>query len=208
MKNFSNRYMLLYALGLAAIVALVLTIVSVSLKPLQTRNQQAETKQMILKTIGIEATLEDADKLYSERIEEAKTDAGLPYYNYDNGIIIPLNGNGLWGPIWGYIALGKDLTVVGAVFDHKGETPGLGGEIATDNFAQRFIGKEWIDRPIVLKKNADKGNTHEVDAISGGTMTSNGVTEMLAKAFEEYSELFEAWENCQANAELTKEEQQ
>jgi Na+-transporting NADH:ubiquinone oxidoreductase subunit C len=207
MKNFSNKYMLLYALGLAAIVALVLTVVSVSLKPLQTRNQQAETKQMILKTIGIEASLEDADKLYSERIEEAKTDAGLPYYNYDNGIIIPLNGNGLWGPIWGYIALGKDLSVVGAIFDHKGETPGLGGEIATDNFAQRFIGKEWIDQPIVLKKNADKGNTHEVDAISGGTMTSNGVTEMLAKAFEEYSELFESWENCQAIAEQTKEEQ-
>lgn len=207
MKNFSNKYMLLYALGLAAIVALVLTVVSVSLKPLQTRNQQAETKQMILKTIGIEASLEDADKLYSERIEEAKTDAGLPYYNYDNGIIIPLNGNGLWGPIWGYIALGKDLSVVGAIFDHKGETPGLGGEIATDNFAQRFIGKEWIDQPIVLKKNADKGNTHEVDAISGGTMTSNGVTEMLAKAFEEYSELFESWENCQAIAEQTKEEE-
>ena len=207
MKNFSNKYMLLYALGLAAIVALVLTVVSVSLKPLQTRNQQAETKQMILKTIGIEASLEDADKLYSERIEEAKTDAGLPYYNYDNGIIIPLNGNGLWGPIWGYIAVGKDLSVVGAIFDHKGETPGLGGEIATDNFAQRFIGKEWIDQPIVLKRNADKGNTHEVDAISGGTMTSNGVTEMLAKAFEEYSELFESWENCQAIAEQTKEEQ-
>ena len=207
MKNFSNKYMLLYALGLAAIVALVLTVVSVSLKPLQTRNQQAETKQMILKTIGIEASLEDADKLYSERIEEAKTDAGLPYYNYDNGIIIPLNGNGLWGPIWGYIAVGKDLSVVGAIFDHKGETPGLGGEIATDNFAQRFIGKEWIDQPIVLKKNADKGNTHEVDAISGGTMTSNGVTEMLAKAFEEYSELFESWENCQAIAEQTKEEE-
>ena len=207
MKNFSNKYMLLYALGLAAIVALVLTVVSVSLKPLQTRNQQAETKQMILKTIGIEASLEDADKLYSERIEEAKTDAGLPYYNYDNGIIIPLNGNGLWGPIWGYIALGKDLSVVGAIFDHKGETPGLGGEIATDNFAQRFIGKEWIDQPIVLKKNADKGNTHEVDAISGGTMTSNGVTEMLAKAFKEYSELFESWENCQAIAEQTKEEE-
>jgi Na+-transporting NADH:ubiquinone oxidoreductase subunit C len=207
MKNFSNKYMLLYALGLAAIVALVLTVVSVSLKPLQTRNQQAETKQMILKTIGIEASLEDADKLYSERIEEAKTNAGLPYYNYDNGIIIPLNGNGLWGPIWGYIALGKDLSVVGAIFDHKGETPGLGGEIATDNFAQRFIGKEWIDQPIVLKKNADKGNTHEVDAISGGTMTSNGVTEMLAKAFEEYSELFESWENCQAIAEQTKEEE-
>ena len=63
MKNFSNRYMLLYALGLAAIVALVLTVVSVSLKPLQTRNQQAETKQMILTTIGIEASLEDAETL-------------------------------------------------------------------------------------------------------------------------------------------------
>ena len=88
----------------------------------------------------------------------------------------------------------QSSTVVGAVFDHKGETPGLGGEIASDKFAKSFIGKSMDVRPIELKKNAKKEspfNKYEVDAISGGTMTSNGVTAMLKKAFEDYSDIVE-----------------
>ncbi len=185
MKQFSNRYMLLYALGLAAVVAVVLTVVSVSLKSLQTRNQQAEKKQMILKTIGIEATQENAEELYAQNITEEELSDGSTQLIFDGGFIIPLKGNGLWGPIWGYLALNEDKTIIGAVFDHQGETPGLGAEIATDKFAQRFIGKSLME-PIILKKNADKDNPYEVDAISGSTMTCNGVTEMLAKAYNEY----------------------
>lgn len=207
MKNFSNKYMLLYALGLAAVVAIVLAIVATSLKPLQIHNQQAETKQMILKTIGIEATRDNAETLYAENIKETTTANGLPLYRYKLGIIIPLNGNGLWGPIWGYLAIGDDGSVVGAVFDHQGETPGLGAEIATDKFAMQFIGKEMAERPIVLKKNADKDNPYEVDAISGGTMTSNGVTEMLAKAFKLYGDEIPGTEDCEAISKLLMEEE-
>lgn len=191
MKQFSNKYMLLYALGLAAVVALVLTIVATSLKPRQDKNRDAETKQMILKTIGIEATRDNAAELYDKNIDSeisfiAEYGTVIPYYTFDNGIVISLKGNGLWGPIWGYMALDHNGTVLGAVFDHQGETPGLGAEIATDKFANRFIGKQMDERPIVLKKNADKSNMYEVDAISGSTMTCNGVTEMLEKAFNQY----------------------
>lgn len=189
-KSFSNRYIFIYSAVLVVVAALILTVVSVSLKPMQTKNQQAETKQMILKTIGVEATRENADKLYAENItEDELCDKGYIYYSYKDGVIIPLKGTGLWGPIWGYMALDGNGTVVGAVFDHKGETPGLGGEIASDKFAQRFIGKKFSGQPIVLRKNADKGNPYEVDAISGGTMTSNGVTAMMEDAFERYSSL-------------------
>ncbi len=169
-KSFSNRYIFIYSAVLVVVAALILTVVSVSLKPMQTKNQQAETKQMILKTIG--------------HITEANG-----YYNFAGGIVIPLKGTGLWGPIWGYLALDRKSTVVGAVFDHKGETPGLGGEIATDKFAQRFIGKKMDTQAIHLAKNADHSNPYEVDAISGGTMTSNGVTAMLQKAYEDYSKM-------------------
>ena len=182
MKQFSNRYMLFYALGLAAVVAIVLTVVSVSLKPRQTRNQEAESKQMILKTIGIEATLDNADALFEAAVKPCDD-----YYTFDGGVIIPLKGNGLWGPIWGYLALDSNMTVVGAIFDHQGETPGLGGEIATDKFAKRFVGKKMDSQAIRLTKHADPANPYEVDALSGSTMTSNGVTEMLFKAFEQYS---------------------
>ena len=190
-KTFSNTYIFIYSAVLVVVAALILTVVSVSLKPLQTKNQQAETKQMILKTIGIEATRDNAAELYKQYITEVDSGQGspCPYYEYDGGIIIPMNGTGLWGPIWGYLALDNTSTVVGAVFDHKGETPGLGGEIATDKFAQRFKGKKMDTQAIHLKKNADKNNPYEVDAISGGTMTSNGVTAMLEKAYNNYNKL-------------------
>ena len=193
-KTFSNRYIFIYSAVLVAVVALILTVVSVSLKPLQERNQQAEMKQMILKTIGVEATRDNADRLYAEHITEADG-----YYQFAGGIVIPLHGTGLWGPIWGYLALDESSTVVGAVFDHKGETPGLGGEIASDKFAQRFIGKKMDSQAIHLAKNADKGNPYEVDAISGGTMTSNGVTAMLEKAYNDYSKLT----SCSSSTSLT-----
>lgn len=183
-KNFSNSYIFIYSAVLVVVAALILTVVAVSLKPAQEKNQRAETKQMILKTIGIEATRDNADQLYAQHITEADN-----YYTFDGGIILPLKGTGLWGPIWGYLALDNTSTVVGAVFDHKGETPGLGGEIATDKFASRFIGKKMDSQAIHLKKNADRGNPYEVDAISGGTMTSNGVTAMLAKAYENYKQI-------------------
>ena len=183
-KNFSNSYIFIYSAVLVVVAALILTVVAVSLKPAQEKNQRAETKQMILKTIGIEATRDNADQLYAQHITEADN-----YYTFDGGIILPLKGTGLWGPIWGYLALDNTSTVVGAVFDHKGETPGLGGEIATDKFASRFIGKKMDSQAIHLKKNADHGNPYEVDAISGGTMTSNGVTAMLAKAYEDYKQI-------------------
>ncbi len=190
-KTFSNRYIFIYSAVLVVVAALILTVVSVSLKPLQTCNQQAETKQMILKTIGVEATRDNADKLYAKHITEADG-----YYTFDGGIVLPMNGTGLWGPIWGYLALDNESTVVGAVFDHKGETPGLGGEIATDKFASRFIGKKMDEHPIYLTKNADKDNPYQVDAISGGTMTSNGVTAMQEKACFDYRELTEAREGA------------
>ena len=197
-KNFSNTYIFIYSAVLVVVAALILTVVSVSLKPAQEKNQRAETKQMILKTIGIEATRDNADELFAQYVRaypgvpDGTIDEGVhgsTPLRFDGGIILPLKGTGLWGPIWGYLALDSSSTVVGAVFDHKGETPGLGGEIATDKFAQRFIGKKMDTQAIHLKKNADKSNPYEVDAISGGTMTSNGVTAMLARAYEDYQGL-------------------
>lgn len=205
-KTFSNRYMLFYAAALVTVAALLLTIVSVSLKPRQERNKAAEQKQMILKTIGVEASRDNAAELFEQYFTvgespngssaEEDIHGGTPL-RYDGGIVIPIQGSGLWGPIWGYLALDSNATVVGAVFDHQGETPGLGGEIATDKFAARFIGKCMDSQPIRLKKNADNNNPYQVDVISGATMTSNGVTEMLEKAYENYKNLITP--NIQSN---------
>lgn len=192
MKSFSNKYIFIYSTVLVAVVAVILSVVSTSLKPLQERNQRVETKQMLLRTIGIESTTENAEELYATYITETQTADGKPYFLFDGGIVLPLKGTGLWGPIGGYMALDADGNVLGTVFDHKGETPGLGGEISTEKFASRFVGKKMDTQPIRLKKNADKQDDYEVDAISGGTMTSNGVTAMLAAAFNDYSSLLQS----------------
>ena len=116
-----------------------------------------------------------------------------------NGVkifIIPLRGNGLWGPIWGNIAVKENFsTVVGATFGHKGETPGLGAEIDTKNFQAQFVNKELFKDGDFQSVKVVKGgivtlpanmHIHGVDAISGGTITSDAVTDMLTNCLENY----------------------
>jgi Na+-transporting NADH:ubiquinone oxidoreductase subunit C len=111
--------------------------------------------------------------------------------------IIPIRGNGLWNAIWGYISLKEDLnTVKGVVFDHAQETAGLGAEITQDWFKERFINEKLFDSDnnligiTVSKTNNDPNNSdkndHEVDAISGATITGDGVTDMIKERLEHY----------------------
>lgn len=109
-------------------------------------------------------------------------------------IIIPLQGKGLWGPIWGYISLESDMnTIHGVTFDHKGETPGLGAEINTSEFEGMFEGKTLYENGKfvsigVLKGGAREDDPHNVDAISGGTITSKGLEKMLLDGIMKYND--------------------
>jgi Na+-transporting NADH:ubiquinone oxidoreductase subunit C len=111
-------------------------------------------------------------------------------------IVIPLEGKGLWGPIWGYISLRSDMnTIYGVTFDHKGETPGLGAEINTTPFEHMFLGKKIFEDGKfvsigVLKGGAPAGAPHAVDAISGGTITSKGLEKMLLEGLGKYNDYF------------------
>jgi Na+-transporting NADH:ubiquinone oxidoreductase subunit C len=110
--------------------------------------------------------------------------------------VLPLRGKGLWGPIWGYLALEGDMnTVYGAVFDHKSETPGLGAEIKETWFQAPFQGKQIYEDGHfisieVTKGGADPSDIHAVDAISGGTITSKGVQDMLFDCLSSYETFF------------------
>ena len=106
--------------------------------------------------------------------------------------ILPVRGKGLWGPIWGYVAVNEDKnTVYGATFGHQGETPGLGAEIEKDEFQLQFKGKKILqDGKVtfkVVKGGAKSGDDYAVDAISGGTITSKGVEAMLLDCLDVYT---------------------
>ncbi|MDR0954091.1 MAG: NADH:ubiquinone reductase (Na(+)-transporting) subunit C [Rikenellaceae bacterium] len=124
-------------------------------------------------------------------IFEARMDDGATYY------IIPVYGSGLWGPIWGNVALEDDFnTIYGVTFGHKGETPGLGAEIAkpvyTDQFKgkQIYVGAELVSIAVTKGAGSSAGNPHAVDAVSGGTITSRGVESMLKTDFAGYEAYF------------------
>ncbi len=104
--------------------------------------------------------------------------------------ICPVVGAGLWGPVWGYVAIGEDNeTISGVSFDHKTETPGLGAEIKQDFFEVRWVG-EKISTEIKVMKDGSGASKQKVDGITGGTITSKGVEEMMNRTMAVYSKYF------------------
>ncbi len=223
----SNRYVFMYASVMVVVVALVLSTAATLLRPLQERNMRIEKMQNILSTIGISAPKSEAIELFDQYItqtkilnhlgEEKEGDAfevdlqdenrkpvdqrQLPLFIADvEGelfYIVPVRGNGLWGPIWGYLSFRGDLTTIaGANFDHASETPGLGAEIADPPFERQFVGKKIFDEDgefkpvVVVRGGAPSGDDHAVDAITGGTITSNGVSAMIRNGLEVYLPYF------------------
>lgn len=212
----SNAYIILYSTVMVVIVATLLALAALGLQKRQYENELNEKKQAIL------ASLSASDQRYDEFIDAYVVDkngaridgedvfallndlpgayaAGMfPVFEARDGrVVLPVTGMGLWGPIWGYVALEKDMnTVAGVIMAHKGETPGLGAEIATPKYQANFVGKTIFEGDkfvsVTLRKGGAKDPAHEVDAISGGTKTSDGVTAMLYNSLANYLPLLEA----------------
>jgi len=131
--------------------------------------------------------ISETDKNYP--LFEAKKDGEKVY-------IIPVVGSGLWGPIWGNICVGEDMrTIRGASFGHKGETPGLGAEISQSFFVNRWLGEEISDKDgmptkFEVVKNSSGADPKMVDGITGGTITSVGVQEMVNRCLKPYIAYF------------------
>jgi Na+-transporting NADH:ubiquinone oxidoreductase subunit C len=229
MKEFSNKYTYIFSSVMVIVVALLLSIAALQLKPFQDKNVEVEKKQNILASLNITSTPLDAVTLYNKYITETFvvnskgekisgvnaftvdikaetskpiTERELPVFvstleDGRNAFVVPLRGKGLWGPIWGYISFMKDLnTIYGANFDHQGETPGLGAEIREIWFQKPFIGKKIFQDSStfvsikVIKGGADPNNPHQVDAISGGTITSKGLEAMVDSCLIAYKDYF------------------
>ena len=201
----SNRYIFLYATILIVVVAVLLTVTALWLQPFQDRNAKNEKRINILTAAGIpDVSTKNAALLFEkhctsefmldENGNPTENDEGLPVFVIDRKTsVIPMQGNGLWGPIWGYLAIASDgKTVVGATFSHKSETPGLGGEITSEKFQGQFARKQIMDNGNLVPI--------EFDAITGATKTSNGVKEMIDRTLGNYSAYLKKF----AEAEKTK----
>jgi Na+-transporting NADH:ubiquinone oxidoreductase subunit C len=143
---------------------------------------------------GSEGGEESGFKLNSADYKAGKLALFVCKVNGETKYVMPVYGMGLWGPIWGYIAVNADKTTVfGAYFNHESETAGLGAEIK-DNAAwqEQFKGKKIFKNGSdnialsVLKKSDVKDPTTQCDGVTGATLTSNGVSAMLKDCLSKY----------------------
>lgn len=223
----SDVYAIIYSAVMVVIVAFLLAGVSSLLKEKQDTNVALDKKKQILASLNLRE-LENAAETYDSLIvadpivdingkvvreagafdfpnDSVKKEIGLyPLYvaKIDGATkyVLPMTGNGLWGGIWGYIALNDDCnSIYGVYFSHASETPGLGAEIASDKFQSSFT--EDKDANPVVKKVFDAegkvalavekgkgvaGPDHHIDAISGATITCRGLNDMLQQKLEPY----------------------
>ena len=211
----SNAYIVLYSTVMVVIVAVLLAVAALALKPRQDANDLNEKKRNILASLSAEG--ESYDEFIDAYVVDKQGNRvdgdvfallnDLPgafaagkfpiFESKDGRVVIPVTGMGLWGPVWGYVALEKDMnTIAGIIMAHKGETPGLGDEIATAKYQAKFVGKTIFEGnkfvSVTLRKGGAKDPAHEVDAITGGTKTSDGVSAMLYNSLKNYLPLLES----------------
>lgn len=229
-KN-SNAYIIIYSTIMVVVVAALLAVASLSLQKRQAENILQEKKQAIMTALNasdenyddyitayavdkegnVMADINVFDKMKTPRdLKETFAEGIYPVFEAKDGrFVVPVVGQGLWDAIWGYVALDSDMnTISGIVLDHKGETPGLGAEIATPKHQALYVGKTIFEGDefvsVSLKKGGakpeDANYNHEVDAISGGTKTSDGVSAMLYNSIGGYVPFFNARKAAQTPA--------
>ncbi|PCI34772.1 MAG: NADH:ubiquinone reductase (Na(+)-transporting) subunit C [Flavobacteriaceae bacterium] len=159
-------------------------------------------QQLTVKSDGsIDANVNAFTVELKKEVKKTTEDQSLPLYIAEKDgktyYIVPLYGAGLWDAIWGYIGLDTDEnTIIGAVFDHKGETAGLGAEINQSWYEDQYIGDKIMDENgnfvsvKAIKGGTPLSNLHGVDAISGGTITSDGVSDMVEERLARYIPYF------------------
>ena len=222
-----NAYTIIYASIMVIIVAFLLAFVAQVLGPTQKANEDNDKKSQILAALGIEKgsdydvegkynELVKADPIYGKTVAEKQDNGGFAVANKDMSesnrpfyvaevdgqtkYVVPMTGAGLWGGIWGYVALDDDCeTVYGTYFSHESETAGLGARITEKWFQDSFKGKKVhadgaSDVALSVVKKGKEGKIspdNYVNGITGATLTSNGVDEMIKKGLGMYADILD-----------------
>lgn len=226
----SDMYAIIYAAIVVVIVAFMLAGVSSALRPMQDENIRLDKMKQILASLHI-SDVKDAKAEYEKVVKQdaiinaqgvevtanggfdvvndAVNENNLPIYicevNGEEKYVIPMTGQGLWGGIWGYMAVNNDgNTIYGVYFSHSSETPGLGAEIAGEKFTKLFDGKSVMangEVAIEAVKGRLSSEATQVNAISGATITCNGVNDMLKKCLGNYKTFLASKQQPQANVQ-------
>ena len=213
----SNIYTFVYMTVVVIIVAVLLAVVSQALAPKQQANILLDKQKQILGALKIDYSTGDPADIYMALVNDTLRYGEQEVYvaNLNGAVkyILPLSGKGLWGGIGGYLALDEDKnTIYGVNFNHESETPGLGAKIVEPEFRSQFEGKHIrnaegaVVSVAVLKAGKHAEGQEQVDAISGATITSSGVSTMLEVNLAEYAEFLKCENEKMSKCENKEEE--
>lgn len=198
----SNVYTIVYASVMVIIVAFLLAFVASSLKATQDKNVALDTKKQILASLNVRECA-DPEAEWSNILGDQDQNADIltANVNGEEKLVVKVKGAGLWGPIWGWVSINKDgQTVYGTFFNHEGETAGLGARIKEQWFQELFQNKKIFNGDEVVlgvyksgKAPANLSADNYVDAVTGATLTSNGVNDMIKKCLADNAAAIKAF---------------
>ena len=191
---------LLVAVGLSLVCSILVASAAVILKPVQVRNQEEYRQRIILEVAGLMRPDTDVTTLFAS-IEatdvELSNGESVEIYLQKDGeevrqIILPISGPGLWSTMSGYLAIAPDgNTIRGIRFYDHGETPGLGDQVDKEDWRALWVGKELygdsdspqieVVRGFVPRDGNNAETRHQVDGLSGATLTGNGVSRLVRR---------------------------
>jgi Na+-transporting NADH:ubiquinone oxidoreductase subunit C len=189
---------LVMAIGLSLICSVLVASAAIILKPEQLKNQEEYRQRIILEVAGLMQPGADIGKLFAgietDNVVIASGETIEIYLAKENGqlqqIILPVEGKGLWSTMRGYLAVAPDgNTIKGFRFYEHGETPGLGDQVDKPEWRALWVGKHIygddntpqlrVVKGFVRRDASNADAIHQVDGLSGATLTGNGVTKLL-----------------------------
>ncbi len=189
---------LFVSVGLSLICSILVASAAVVLKPIQLKNAEEYRQRIILEVAGLMQADADIATLFAtiepNNVEIASGESVEIYLDKSGGsvrqIILPISGPGLWSTMRGYLAIAPDgNTIKGIRFYEHGETPGLGDQIDKEDWRALWVGKHIYDesnaarievvRGFVLTDGSNPDAVHQIDGLSGATLTGNGVTKLV-----------------------------
>ncbi len=182
---------LVFILILASLSSGVLMGVSAMI-PLDQEGLDLESKLLILRAFAIESSTDNIEQIFQENIAIDEIEGLTLYRSKEGGIAFEFTGRGHMAPITALVALAPDLeTIEGLVILEQQETPGLGGRIAEGEFLDQFKGLALNPEPVILPAGRAATADHEVEGITGATLTTKALETMLTQSIQEVMQKLE-----------------
>lgn len=190
-KKPSTLYSVLFMFLLAAVFTGILAALNIVTADAIEENSKIDQQRAILKAAGVDAADDEIQKIYESDFEKVSEDprAVYKYQSQDkNGYVFSYEGGALWGNVVGYVGINEELSnLLGMSVYQNNETPGLGGRITEDWYQEQFRELEVGQGEFIVYKPSPEGN---VDAITGATLTSNSMKDMLNEDIQSFVEEF------------------